>query len=299
MIPPLLSYVTFNRLGLTVKNLSSILESTDDFEMHIIDNNSNDGTWEYLQTLKDERIKSKIRIGANYGPIYSLNINLSKRRPEQYFISVDNDIYIETKDWISRFIKVFETFPKAGLLGVSSMEPFQKHFPRVKQKMVNNTSYFQIENSFEDIEKNYVPGCCMMLRPELIDEIGYLSEENYFGDIELSYRVLNFTSFEAGFVPAVEVKATQTIDCNDCQHRDECKLNKTNDTCFSRYNALYKINEFKKLYRWKLDETITDLKSGARPVYCASSADEGSLGNNIYNRDWAVGNFVYFADNAN
>lgn len=52
MVPPFISYVTFNRLGLTVKNLSSILDSTDDFELHIIDNNSTDGTWKYIQKLE-------------------------------------------------------------------------------------------------------------------------------------------------------------------------------------------------------------------------------------------------------
>lgn len=299
MIPPLLSYVTFNRLGLTVKNLSSILETKDDFEMHIIDNNSTDGTWEYIQSLDDSRIKSKIHIGVNYGPIYSLNINLSKRRPEQYFITVDNDVYIETKDWITQFMKVFDKFPKAGLLGVSSMQPYTKQFPLVKHKMSNTTTYLELDNSFEDIDRNYVPGCCMMLRPELINEIGYFSEENYFGDIELSYRVLNFTQFEAGFAPAVVVRTPQTIDCSTCQYSSKCDFDKTTETCISKYEGLNKIDEFKKLFRWKLDETIIDLKSGARPVFCASSSDEASLTDNIYSRDWAVGNFVFFAENAN
>ncbi|MCS4465629.1 glycosyltransferase family 2 protein [Clostridium botulinum] len=134
MVPPLISYVTFNRLGLTVKNLSSILDSTDDFELHIIDNNSTDGTWKYIQSLNDRRIKSRIQIGVNSGPIYALNLNLSKRKPDQYFITVDNDVYIETKDWITRFMKVFETFPEVGLLGVQRGQPYPEELLLLSSK---------------------------------------------------------------------------------------------------------------------------------------------------------------------
>lgn len=85
MIPPFLSYITFNRLGLTARSLKSILDTPEDFEMHIIDSNSKDDTWEYIQSLDDSRIKSKTRLDMNLGPVYALNLNLSKRRQEQYF----------------------------------------------------------------------------------------------------------------------------------------------------------------------------------------------------------------------
>ena len=61
MTPPLISYSTFHRMGLTVRNLNSLLRTTDDFELHIIDNNSQDDTWEYIQSLNDSRIKSRTR----------------------------------------------------------------------------------------------------------------------------------------------------------------------------------------------------------------------------------------------
>lgn len=41
MTPPLVSYSTFNRMGLTARSLYSLLNTSDDFELHIIDNNSN------------------------------------------------------------------------------------------------------------------------------------------------------------------------------------------------------------------------------------------------------------------
>jgi glycosyltransferase involved in cell wall biosynthesis len=299
MVPPLLSYVTFNRLGLTVKNLSSILNTTDDFEMHIIDNNSTDDTWKYLQSLKDSRIKSRVHIEVNLGQIYALNLNLVKRRPDQYFITVDNDVYIETADWITNFMKVFEAFPEVGLLGVERGLPYVDQRPPVIQKVKDDISYYQLDNTSPNIEQNYIPGCLMCLRPELIKETGYWCEENCFGDIELSNRLNNYTTFKAGFVTNISIKMQQTIECSTCQYSDQCTLDKYQNTCFTNYQRLYKNDEFKKNFKWKFDETLKDLKSGARPVYCASSNDLDSLSNHVFNKEWAQENFRYFIKNSN
>lgn len=299
MLPPLLSYVTFNRLGLTVKNLSAILESSDDFEMHIIDNNSTDGTWKYIQSLNDSRIMSKARININFGQIYALNLNLLKRRPDQYFISIDNDVFVETKDWITRFLKVFETFPEVGLLGVQKGLPYPDELPPVIPRVKDNIFYLELDNSNPNIEKNYVPGCCMCLSPELIKEIGYFCEENCFGEVELSNRVMNYTSFKAGLVPNISIKMPQTLDCGNCPFNSQCTLNKVTETCFTNYKKLYKNEEFKKSFQWKFDETVIDLKSGARPVYCASANDGVSMTEHIFNNEWAIENFHYYINNAN
>lgn len=299
MVPPLISYVTFNRLGLTVKNLSSILDTTDDFEMHIVDNNSTDDTWKYIQSLKDSRIKSRTQIGVNSGQIYAINLNLTKRKPDQYFITVDNDVYIETKDWITRFMKVFETFPEVGLLGVQIDPAHPEQLPPVIPKIQNGIFYLELDNTYPDIMRNYVPGYCMCLRPELIEQIGYWCEENCFGDIELSNRINNYTKFKTGFVTNVSIKMPQSIDCNECQYRNYCTLDKCRETCFTKYQNLYKVDDFKKKFKWKFDETLKDMKSGARPVYCASALDGASTSEHIFNMDWALENFKFYVENAN
>lgn len=299
MLPPLLSYVTFNRLGLTVKNLNSILESDEDFEMHIIDNNSTDGTWKYIQSLKDSRIISKARFSVNFGQIYAINLNLVKRRPDQFFITVDNDVFFETKDWISRFLKVFEAFPEVGLLGLQKGQPYPEELPPVIPKVKDSVFYLELDNSTPNIEKNYVPGCCMCLRPELMNEIGYWCEENCYGEVELANRINNYTSFKTGLVPNISIKMPQTLDCSTCQYNSQCTLNKVTETCFTNYKKLYKNDEFKQYFKWKFEETVNDLKSGARPVYCASANDGTSMMDHIFNSEWAMENFHYYINNAN
>ena len=111
MIPPFISYITFNRLGLTIRNLSALLNSAEDFELHIIDSNSGDDTWEYIMSLDDSRIRARERFEVNHGKIYALNLHVLTRRPEQYFFSVDSGVRIETAGWIVKFLKVFKAFP--------------------------------------------------------------------------------------------------------------------------------------------------------------------------------------------
>jgi hypothetical protein len=294
MNPPLISYVTFNRLGLTIKNISSILNSNDDFEMHIIDNNSSDDTWKYIQSIEDSRIKSKTRIGINTGLINALNINLTKRKPDQYFITLDNDVYIETTNWITNFMKVFNEFPEVGLLGVQNYQIKSTFISKSR----NEVSYLELTSSLSNVD-NYVPGSCMFIRPELLDKLGYFCEENSFGDMEICYRVNNYTSFKCGFVTNVKMTKPQIITCDECLYKNSCKLDKNIDSCFIKHSNLYKNDEFRNKFKWKFDETIIDMKSGARSVYCASSNDPNSLTDHIFNSDWALENLNYYIENAN
>lgn len=299
MVAPLLSYVTFNRLGLTEKSLSSILNTSDDFEMHIIDNNSTDGTWKYIQSLKDSRIKSRTRLPVNLGQVYALNLNLFKRREEQYFITVDNDVVIETSDWITRFMKVFNAFPELGLLGVQVGAPYLENPTPVNPIYKDGIFYWELNKTRNTPEKSFSPGCCLCLRPELIRKLGYWSEENGFGNLELLFRVNRFTSFKTGIMIDISISMPQTINCTQCGYKDRCKLTKSQKTCFTIYQKLYKNKEFEEQFRWKLEETIKDLLSGTRPVYCSSLFSFNSSDNETFNMDWATENYQFFIDNAN
>ncbi len=296
MIPPFISYITFNRLGLTVKNLPALLESPDDFEMHIIDNGSKDDTWDYIMSLSDSRIKTKQHFEINQGKTYALNLQLVRRLPEQYFFTVDNGVLIETKDWLGRFLDVFEAFPEVGLLGVRAEDGY---LPQVIPRYNGPCSYLELAGNINDVEKSYIPGFCLGLKPGLIKEIGYFCEENYFEDIDLSYRVCNHTKFKAGFVTGVGIRLPITVACHQCPWHGKCTLCKKNTTCFDKYDKYSKDGEFLTKNKWKFTETMRDLQSGARSVYCASLLDGASMKGHVYNRDWAMDNIVYFVRNAN
>lgn len=305
MTPPLISYVTFNRLGITAGSLKSILDTKEDFEMHIVDSNSMDDTWEYLQSVNDPRIISKLRLPVNAGPIPALNMILSRRRPDQYFFNVDSDVVIKTGDWISRFMKVFNAFPKTGLLGVQRTPPYIPIYPEVIPRIKGDAVYQELKNGYIDVILDFVHGCCIGMRPELIEKIGYWSEETCWGDAELTPRVMHYTDFKAGYMtdqnmkPLIDIDMTQQIGCNECTAKGLCKFDKVNETCFSIRNKKYQNESFVKKFKWKYLEFFKELQEGKRTAYCASLYDPKSMEGHIYNKDWALENMNYYIVNSN
>ena len=305
MTAPFVNYITFNRLGLTAKSLQSILNTPEDFEMHIIDANSKDDTWAYLQTLKDPRIKSMLKLPVNAGPIPALNLNLSKRRPDQYFFNIDSDVVMLTQDWLSRFMKVFNAFPQVGLLGVQRVSPYIPIYPEVIPRFSGDATYLELKNGYIDTTLDFVHGCCMGMRPEMIEKIGYWSEETCWGDAELTPRVMHYTNFKAGYMsdanrkPLIDIDMTQMIPCSLCSVRHLCKLDKVNNTCFSIRTTKYQNESFVKKFRWKYLEFFKELQTGKRTAYCASIYDQNSMAGHFYNRDWALENMNYYIQNGN
>lgn len=299
MTPPLISYSTFHRMGLTVRNLSSLLRTTDDFELHIIDNNSQDDTWEYIQSLSDSRIKSRVKLPLNLGPIYPINLNLTLRRPDQYFIVLESDVYLYAPDWISRFMRVFEMFPEVGLLGVPRPIPLPEFTPEVVTQEKYGISYNQLKYCEVGSIRDFVPGHCQCLRPELINTLGYWCEEDGFGDAEISIRINKYTTFKAGLTTNIPIDLTQTIPCQACEGIGFCKLDKVTKTCFDIRNSKYKNVPFSTANRWKYIEYFNELNQGKRTVYCASIHDPVSYNTHLYHMDWALENFNYYASNAN
>ncbi|HEX2925840.1 MAG TPA: glycosyltransferase family A protein [Ruminiclostridium sp.] len=298
--PPLfINYITLNRLGLTKRNLTRILATEEDFEMHIIDSNSKDSSWDYVQSLGDKRIKSKTKLDLNRGPIYPLNLNLTKRRPDQYFMTIDSDVYIKTDNWISRFMEVFNAFPKVGVLGVMRDNPYPRYMPPIIPRVKGDIAYLELKNAEVGVDLDFVPGHLQCLRPELIDEIGYWCEEDGYGDAELSPRVSHYTSFKVGYLTTVEIDMKQFIGCDECQAREFCKLSKSINTCFTLSKKANMNESFVRRHGWKYLEIFKELEEGKRTAYCASIHDPESIKNHVYNQEWANENFNYYIENSN
>lgn len=297
--PPFISFIAFNRLGVTARNLKNILASTEDFEMHIIDCNSKDNTWDFIQSLQDSRIKSKTRFAKNLGPIYAINYNVHRRKPNQYFITVDSDVFIKTKNWIAQFMDVFNAFPEVGLLGLMRDNPYPRYLPPIIPKIKGATSYLELKNATVGIDMDFVHGCLQCLRPELFREIGYWSEENGYGDAELSPRIHHYTSFKVGIITSVEIDMTQCIPCNECQAGAFCTLNRSIQPCYSFSKRLNVNESFAGKFKWKYLESFRELAEGKRTAYCASIVDPASMKGHYYNQVWAAENLDHYIKNSN
>lgn len=293
-MPPLVSYVAWNRIGLTARNLTVLLDTADDFELHIIDSGSKDCTWEFITDLKDDRIKSRVRFEKNKGPIYASNYSLSKRKAGQYFFVVDSDVYIYTKDWVTQFLKVFEKFPEVGLLGIAKSAPYHPYLPPVIPRIKDGASYLQLKNASLDDPLDFVPGHLQCLRPEVIEQIGYWDEEGHYGDAEISPRIVGFTPYTVGYITTVETDQAQDIRCGDCLAKKWCALDLEKETCFSIRDRYYRNPLFAAKYLWRHMKVFEEMHEGKRTAYSASIHDEASMQKCLYYRDWAEENFNFY-----
>lgn len=109
LIPILMT--TYNRLPYTKRALSALLDNTESepHEIFIFDNNSTDGTKEYLESVKDERIILHFN-RENEGIIKPKNVFLERYKTNKYCAFVDND-NVMPKGWLRTLKNIMDRFP--------------------------------------------------------------------------------------------------------------------------------------------------------------------------------------------
>ena len=116
--------LNWNRLYLLKKTVDSYLSTiTVPYELIIIDNNSGDGSRQYIEKVCAENSNiSSILLSRNQGG-EALNQGLDRANGQLFHVSENDLIY--KKDWVKRVIRTFNLFPELGQLSLFS--PFPPH----------------------------------------------------------------------------------------------------------------------------------------------------------------------------
>lgn len=153
---PIVAFITFNRMGSSVKSLKSLLSSPDDFNLYIVDNDSRDKTKEWLESIQDERIVKKIFLPKNYGEINAVNLVLTYRKKGQDFLLIENDVNVLTPNYIKIFQKTLEDFPTLGLI-----------HSKIKYHTENQNWKISKNNSSEIFKTTFVFGAHLYFKGEV------------------------------------------------------------------------------------------------------------------------------------
>lgn len=183
------------------------------FELIVLDNNSNkeDASYRFIKTLLPEYKNSKIILNNNnFGFAKACNIGI-KQSCGEYILLLNPDVKINS-DILLEFLSYMQANPKAGILGPKVLNPdnsFQHNCLRGKpepldvlfaltgiSKLFPNKEYLN-KFSLYHLDKNIVhntyglSGCCMMIRKDVLKEIGLLDESFflYQEDTDLCLRV--------------------------------------------------------------------------------------------------------------
>lgn len=186
--------LTRNGLEYTKLCITSIQNNTDEnYELIFVDNDSKDGTAQYLKTVKNSTtIENKVNRGFAGGCNQGLKIARGK-----YIVLLNNDTVV-TKGWLTKMISWLKQDPSIGIVGPRSNRVLHEQWIRPEPYHANTLE--EIEQfariwSKKVAQKGYlaskISGLCMVFRRELINRIGGFDERFFpgnFEDVDFSIR---------------------------------------------------------------------------------------------------------------
>jgi O-antigen biosynthesis protein len=175
--------LTYNQVEMTKRCIDSIREHTpENYELIVVDNHSTDDTVSYLKKQKDIRcIFNDENKGFAGGCNQGIEISTG-----DYVLLLNNDTVV-TKGWLGNMIRVIEK-DKVGLVGpvsnyVSGTQQIPVHYRTMDQLPEFAAAYTkQMENKDKQVLR--LVGFCLLIKREVIDDIGILDELYVKGSFE-------------------------------------------------------------------------------------------------------------------
>jgi len=222
----IITYDSQNQIGSCLK---SINKQGIQANILIIDNNSNDKTWQKILTLKQQNltlINNKVNSGfakaVNQGIRYS-----SKKFKSSLFLLLNPDATLD-KNCLKTLIKTIQLNHRIGLCSPIIKNPKNKKIIFAKGQInwtkMNTSHSFQQEGS-----SDYLTGCCLLIKKAVTDKLKGFDERFflYFEDADFSLRAR-----QAGF-------KIKTISSAICFHEESKSSNPNAKTYFLVKNGLF------------------------------------------------------------
>lgn len=215
--PPLVTFLTYNRLGNTAVSLHSLLRTKSEFELYIMDNDSKDNTWEFLNDTRDPRIKHLKRFNQNMGVAHALNYGLSYRKDDQDFINFEYDFRIHNMDFVQDFNDTYKEYPEM-LAFTATTFPHQLQI--IDQKIIEEPGRFENRNG-KRMYFDTIMGFCSYFPYETMNKLMYYDEVVCLLDMEMQARleVMGIRKGIEGLVTgyAMDIRASHITDGGTCE----------------------------------------------------------------------------------
>lgn len=177
--------ITHNGIKHTVNFIENLFRNTKDFELIIIDNNSTDGTVEYLQSLLVKENVTVIfnKTNSTYSKANNQGIKIASG---EYIVFMNNDT-IPSFDWADRMSSHFNKVPmkNIGMIGpVTSMSNGKQMVGDQDPEVWHAEHYGQWKNA------GHLFGWCLMVKSEVLLVLGGFEESltNAYDDNEICLR---------------------------------------------------------------------------------------------------------------
>lgn len=239
--------LTYNKLEYTQTCLESIRKFTDNnlYEIIVVDNNSTDGTVEWLKKQKDLKV---ILNKENLGFPKGCNQGISIANGENVLL-LNNDVIV-TPNWLDNLDKALWSSEEIGAVGAVSNSCSYYQQIDVPYKDINDMIEFAKEynKSNENIwhYRTKLIGFCMLIKKHVLEKVGLLDERftpGNFEDDDLSFRIIK--------------EGYKLLLCKDTfiHHFGSVSFKEKNN----EYSKLLQTNIKKFKEKWKFDASYSNL----------------------------------------
>jgi GT2 family glycosyltransferase len=168
--------VTHNRLNLLRQNLENVLARTSmrTSEIVVWDNDSTDGTREYLRRCSDPRIRL-VSHASNVGQNAYARAFAMTRAP--YLIEVDDDVVSAPEGWDATLLDAFRAVPRMGYLAANlANDPHDTAVRYIRYLRERRNAYVRVVENGVDLLEGPTGGGCTMTSREVYDRVGGFRE---------------------------------------------------------------------------------------------------------------------------
>lgn len=203
--------ITWKMKNYLVRCIESIKQSIHelDYEIIVIDNNSNDGTLEWLYENKENYNLKIFSNDRNLGVAPARNIGLVNAKGK-YILILDADIEVKSNA-INILVDYLDNDMACGMVGSKLVYPDLspqancKRFPSLFTLLIKRFDWLKLVRDYEGYQRHimsdfnheetitvdYLIGACQLFRKELLVKVGLLDENIFYGpeDIDFCLRI--------------------------------------------------------------------------------------------------------------
>ena len=160
--------VTYNRLRMLRECLTSLLQTTAgaDCEIIVWDNDSTDGTREYLDQLSGSHPELRVVHSPQNVGLNGVALSVERARG-RYLVELDDDVVRFPADWLAQMLWAFRQVPKAGYLAANVVQDERTNGHKEPLDRYTSVDYDGIV-----IEHGMAGGWCTVTSLEVLKLVG-------------------------------------------------------------------------------------------------------------------------------
>lgn len=194
--------ITYKRLTELKETMQQLLEEKTEYEeIILVDNNSEDGTYEYGMTLAEQDSKVKFySLSKNLGVAGGRNFAVGKAKGD-VLVFLDDDAVFEEKGY---FRKIREKLEKEKQIGALAFRIINFYTGEMRTEEIPFTDK-NLDMEQERLTSTYI-GAGHAIRREIFEKCGLYPQDYFYGveELDLSFRVID-KGYHILYFPDVKV----------------------------------------------------------------------------------------------